>query len=172
MKIHGVVNRRSLASVSRADERKPLIAGGRRQASEHRKDTQRLKLLAVFNRKWRLFISIAMTESSLNLICLVYQARTTNKHAHVTIWEDLMPHFYFNLVSSDNNIPDPAGKELVSLSVAYAHARTLIDKILFHVGHDDAAAWKVVISNDDDDAQMIVPFPVSPLFRSQRGGPG
>jgi hypothetical protein len=83
-----------------------------------------------------------------------------------------MPRFYFNLVSRDNNIPDNAGKELTSLNDAYAHARVLIDKILFHVGHDDAAEWKVVISNDDHDAQMIVPFPVSAVFRSQRRGAG
>jgi hypothetical protein len=94
----------------------------------------------------------------LNLSSL--SSPNNNKHAHVTIWEDLMPHFYFNLVSRDNNIPDPAGKELASLSDAYAHARTFIDKILFHVGHDDATAWKVVISNDDESA----------LFRSQRRG--
>ena len=83
-----------------------------------------------------------------------------------------MPRFYFNLVSRDNHIPDNAGKELATLNDAYAHARVLIDKILFHVGHDDAAIWKVVISNKDHDAQMIVPFPVSARFRSQRRGAG
>jgi hypothetical protein len=83
-----------------------------------------------------------------------------------------MPRFYFNLVSRDNHIPDNAGKELATLNDAYAHARVLIDKILFYVGHDDAATWKVVISNNDHDAQMIVPFPVSARFRSQRRGAG
>jgi hypothetical protein len=29
------------------------------------------------------------------------------------------------------------------LGDAYAHARKLIDKILFRVGHDDAEAWKL-----------------------------
>jgi len=72
-----------------------------------------------------------------------------------------MPRFYFNLVSRDEQISDNAGKELATLHDAHAHARTLIDKILFHVGRDEAAAWKVVISNDEHDAQMIVPFPVS-----------
>jgi hypothetical protein len=81
-----------------------------------------------------------------------------------------MPRFYFDLVSRGNHIPDEAGKELASLNDAYAHARSLIDKILFHVGHDEAAAWKVVISNDEHDAQMIVPFPVSAMFGSQRQG--
>jgi hypothetical protein len=38
---------------------------------------------------------------------------------------------------------------------AYQHARVLIDKILFHVGYEDADVWKVVISNDEDDAQMV-----------------
>jgi hypothetical protein len=86
------------------------------------------------------------------------------------VWEDLMPRFYFNLVSSDKHIPDNAGKEFATLNDAHAHARTLIDKILFHVGHDDVAAWKIVISNDEHDAQMIVPFPVSVVFQGQRRG--
>jgi hypothetical protein len=111
-----------------------------------------------------------MIENSLNLMCLLYQTQTKNASAPMTVWEDLMPRFYFNLVSRDNHIPDNAGKELAALNDAHAHARTLIDKILFHVGHDEAAAWKVVISNDEHDAQMIVPFPVSAMFRSQRRG--
>ena len=69
-----------------------------------------------------------------------------------------------------DNIPDDSGKELDTLIDAYEHARVLIDKILFHVGYDDADLWKVVISNDDDDAQMIVPFAVSHAVRSQRRG--
>jgi hypothetical protein len=83
-----------------------------------------------------------------------------------------MPCFHFNLMSRDNHIPDDAGKELASLNDAYAHARSLIDKILFHVGHDDAAAWKVIISNDEHDAQMIVPFPAHAVLRNQRRGAG
>ena len=82
--------------------------------------------------------------------------------------EDFMPRFYFNLGSRDKHIPDNTGKELATLNDAHAHARTLIDKILFHVGHDEAAAWKVVISNDEHDAQMIVPFAVSHAIRGQR----
>jgi hypothetical protein len=103
-------------------------------------------------------------------MCLRYQAQTTDTPARVMIWEDLMPRFYFNLVSSDKHIPDNTGKELATLNDAYAHARTLIHKILFHVGHDDAAAWKVVISNDEHDAQMIVPFPVPAMSQGQRRG--
>jgi hypothetical protein len=109
-----------------------------------------------------------MTENSLNLIRLLYPAQTTNAPARMMIWEDLMPRFYFNLVSKDKQIPDNTGKELATLNDAHAHARTLIDKILFHVGRDEAAAWKVVISNDEHDAQMIVPFPVSAMFGNQR----
>ena len=81
-----------------------------------------------------------------------------------------MPRFYFHLRSKENNIPDDSGKELDTLIDAYEHARALIDKILFHVDHDDADRWKVVISNDQDDAQMIVPFAVSHAVRSQRRG--
>jgi hypothetical protein len=97
-------------------------------------------------------------------------SRTKNGHSRVMVWEDLMPRFYFDLASKDKHIPDSAGKELATLNDAYAHARTLIDKILLHVGYDDAAAWKVVISNDEHDTQTIVPFPVSAMFRSQRRG--
>jgi len=80
-----------------------------------------------------------------------------------------MPRFYFHLRSKENNIPDDSGKELDTLIDAYEHARALIDKILVHVGHDDADLWKVVISNDKDDAQMIVPFAVSHAARGQQG---
>jgi hypothetical protein len=75
-----------------------------------------------------------------------------------------MPRFYFNLASKDAHIPDDTGKELDTLNDAYEHARKLIHKILFHVGHDDARAWKVIVLNDDHDAQMIIPFSVSHAF--------
>jgi hypothetical protein len=81
--------------------------------------------------------------------------------------ENLMARFYFNLASKDAHIPDESGKELPTLNDAYEHARKLIHKILFHVGHEDAEAWKVVILNDEHDAQMIVPFSVSHTFRTQ-----
>ena len=80
-----------------------------------------------------------------------------------------MPRFYFNLASKDAHIPDDSGKELATLNDAYEHARKLIRKILFHVGHEDAEAWKVVVVlNDDHDAQMIVPFSVAHAFSAQR----
>jgi hypothetical protein len=68
----------------------------------------------------------------------------------VIVVEELMPRFYFHLTSKDSRIPDDAGKELDSLNDAYEHAWALIYKILFHVGDDDAKAWKVVISNEDN----------------------
>ena len=79
-----------------------------------------------------------------------------------------MPRFYFHLASKDSHTPDDNGKELATLNDAYEHARNLIDKILFHVGSDDAKAWKVVISNDQNDARIIVPFPISCSFPAQR----
>jgi hypothetical protein len=39
---------------------------------------------------------------------------------------------------------------------------------LFHVGHDDAQQWKIVILSDAHDAQMIIPFSVSHTFSAQR----
>ena len=79
-----------------------------------------------------------------------------------------MPRFYFNLASKDAHIRDDNGKELDTMNDAYEHARKIVDKILFHVGHEDAEAWKVIVLNDDHDAQMIVPFAVSSAFRAQR----
>jgi hypothetical protein len=79
-----------------------------------------------------------------------------------------VPRFYFNLASKDAYIPDDSGKELPTLNDAYEHSRKLIHKILFHVGHDDAEAWKVLVLNDDHDAQMIIPFSVSHALRAQR----
>jgi hypothetical protein len=98
----------------------------------------------------------------------LYQAPNADGCARVG--ENMMTRFYFHLTSKQDNIPDDSGKELDTLIAAYDHARVLIDKILFHVGYDDADLWKVVISNDDDDAQMIVPFAVSHAVRSQRRG--
>jgi hypothetical protein len=86
--------------------------------------------------------------------------------------ENLMARFYFNLVSKDAHIPDDSGKELATLNDAYEHARKLIHKILFHVGHEDAETWKVIVLNDDHDAQMIVPFSVSHALRAQRRAKG
>ena len=77
-----------------------------------------------------------------------------------------MPRFYFHLTSKDSHIPDDRGKELDTLNDAYEHAWMLIYKILFHVGNDEAKAWKVVISNEEHDAQIIVPFPAS-SFRAE-----
>jgi hypothetical protein len=83
-----------------------------------------------------------------------------------------MPRFYFNLASKDAHIPDDSGKEFATLNDAYVHAQKLVHKILFHVGHHDAEAWKVIVLNDDHDAQMIVPFSVSHSFRAQRRNTG
>ena len=77
-----------------------------------------------------------------------------------------MPRFYFHLTSKDSRIPDESGKALNTLNDAYVYARNLIDKILFHVGYDDAEAWKVIISNDSYEAQMVVPFPMSYSHRA------
>ena len=78
--------------------------------------------------------------------------------------EDSMARFYFHLTSMDRYIRDYSGKELATANEAYDHARNLIDKILFHVGSDDAKAWKVVISSDNHNAQIIVPFSESCPF--------
>jgi hypothetical protein len=121
---------------------------------------------------------VASFSSNVVTVCINYDDQkrielnvsVLKKHKswQVPVTEILMPRFYFNLASKDAHIPDDSGKELDTLNDAYLHARKLIDKILFRVGHDDAEAWKVVILNDAHDSQMIVPFTVSNAFRAQR----
>jgi hypothetical protein len=121
---------------------------------------------------------VASFSSNLAIVCFNSDDQTRfefnvcvlnkRKSWHVLVMENLMPRFYFNLASKDAYIPDDSGKELKTLHDAYAHARKLIDKILFHVGHDDVEEWKVVILNDEHDAQMILPFSVSQTFKAQR----
>jgi Zn-dependent M16 (insulinase) family peptidase len=79
-----------------------------------------------------------------------------------------MPRFYFDLTSKDVQITDEVGKDLDTLNEAYDYAQKLIEKILFHVGYNDADKWKVFISNKEHDAQMIVPFAGSDVIRAQR----
>jgi hypothetical protein len=121
---------------------------------------------------------VASFSSNLAIGCINYDDQNRvrfnlyvlNKHnlGNVLVTEILMPRFYFNLASRESHIPDDFGKELDTLHHAYLHARKLIDKILSHVGCDDGEAWKVIISNDEHDAQMVVPFSVSQAFRVQR----
>jgi hypothetical protein len=72
-----------------------------------------------------------------------------------------MPRFYFHLKSKESRIRDDNGKDFATLDDAYEHGRNLIDKILLHVGYQDANEWKVIVSNDEDDTQLIIPFAVS-----------
>jgi hypothetical protein len=121
---------------------------------------------------------VASFPSNLAIVCFNCDDQTRfgfnvcvlnkRKSWHVLVMENLMPRFYFNLASKDAHIPDDSGKELATLNDAYEHARKLIHKILFHVGHEDAEAWKVIVLNDDHDAQMIIPFSVSHTLRARR----
>jgi hypothetical protein len=47
------------------------------------------------------------------------------------------------------SILDDRGKDLDTSNDAHEHGRKLIDKILLHVGYDDAEEWKVIVSNDE-----------------------
>lgn len=81
-----------------------------------------------------------------------------------------MPRYYFQLASKENRISDDEGKELAGWNDAYEYARKLIDQILFHVGYEDAEAWKVIISSsEDDDNQIIIPLHLSYQFLTSRG---
>ena len=79
-----------------------------------------------------------------------------------------MPRFYFHLMSKESRIPDDRGKNFETLNDAHEHGRQLIDKIVLHVGYDDADEWKVIVSSDEDDTQLIIPFAVSYLLDSTR----
>ena len=79
-----------------------------------------------------------------------------------------MPRFYFHLISNETRITDDVGKEFVALNDAHEHGRKLIDKILLHVGYDGADEWKVIVSNNEDNAQLVIPFTVSYLLSSTR----
>ena len=80
----------------------------------------------------------------------------------------MMPRFYFHLTSNETRIPDDGGKSFDTLNDAYEYGRKLIDKILLHVGYDDADEWKVIVSNDKDHVQLIIPFTASYLLSSTR----
>ncbi len=56
-----------------------------------------------------------------------------------------MPRYYFHLASKDSRIPDDDGRELA------------------------AEAWKVIISSDEHDGQIIIPFDLSYQFPTSRG---
>jgi hypothetical protein len=79
-----------------------------------------------------------------------------------------MPRFYFHLISNESRIADDVGKKFDSLNDAHEHGRRLIDKILLHVGYDDAEDWKLIVSNDEDNPQLIIPFTASCLLKSTR----
>jgi hypothetical protein len=55
-----------------------------------------------------------------------------------------------------------------TLNDAYKHGLKLIDKILLHVGYDDANEWKVIVLNDQDDAELVIPFTASYQSSSTR----
>jgi hypothetical protein len=79
-----------------------------------------------------------------------------------------MPYFYFHLVSKETRISDDRGKAFDTLTDAHEHGRKLIDKILLHVGYEDVEEWKVIVSNNMDNSQLIIPFTVSYLLSSTR----
>jgi hypothetical protein len=79
-----------------------------------------------------------------------------------------MARFFFHLKSKRACISDDNGKEFDTLNEAYEHGRNLVDKILQHVGCDDAREWKVVVSNNEEDVQLVIPFRASYQFRIKK----
>jgi hypothetical protein len=88
----------------------------------------------------------------------------------VVVVEGGMARFYFHLASKESRILDERGKNFETVDDACEHAWKLVDKILLHVGYDDAKEWKVIISNDQHDGQIIIPFlvPIRHLFRRSK----
>lgn len=60
-------------------------------------------------------------------------------------WEGVNDAVLFHLKSKQTCISDDNGKEFGTLNEACEHGRNLVDKILQHVGYDDAHEWKVVV---------------------------
>ena len=79
-----------------------------------------------------------------------------------------MTRFFFHLKSKQTCISDDNGKEFGTLNEAHVHGRNLVDKILQHVGYDDAHEWKVVVSNNEDASQLVIPFSASYQFGIKR----
>ena len=55
-----------------------------------------------------------------------------------------------------------------TLYEAYGRGQKLVDRILQHVRCHDANEWKVIVSNDEDDAQLVIRFTVSYQFGTKR----
>jgi hypothetical protein len=59
-------------------------------------------------------------------------------------------------------------KYLLSIRLRLQPRRHVSPKILLHVGYDDANEWKVIVLNDQDDVELVIPFTASYQYSSTR----
>jgi hypothetical protein len=79
-----------------------------------------------------------------------------------------MNRFFFNLVSKDNKICDPNGKEFSDLSYAHRHAMLLIHKIAMLDDESDWQGWSIEVTDANHRSILSVLFPQTPRFQFKR----
>ena len=79
-----------------------------------------------------------------------------------------MTRFFFNLVSKDNKICDPNGKEFSDLSYAHQHAMRLIHKITMLDDESDWQGWSIEVTDASNRSVLSVLFPQTPRFQFKR----
>ena len=80
-----------------------------------------------------------------------------------------MNRFFFNLVSKDNKVCDPNGKEFSDLAYAHRHAMLLIHKIAVLDDESDWRGWSIEVTDASNRSVLSVLFPhMSHFFQSKR----
>ena len=79
-----------------------------------------------------------------------------------------MNRFFFNLVSKDNKICDPNGKEFSDLSYAHRHAMLLIHKITMLDDESDWQGCSIEVTDASNRSVLSVLFPQTPHFPFKR----
>jgi hypothetical protein len=82
--------------------------------------------------------------------------------------ESTMNRFFFNLVSKDNKICDPNGKEFIDLAYAHRHAMLLIQKIAMLDDESDWQGWSIEVTDASNRSVLSVLFPHTSRFQSKR----
>ena len=82
--------------------------------------------------------------------------------------ESTMNRFFFNLVSKDNKICDPNGKEFSDLAYAHRHAMLLIQKIAVLDDESDWQGWSIEVTDASNRSVLSVLFPHTSRFQFKR----
>jgi hypothetical protein len=77
-----------------------------------------------------------------------------------------VPRFFFHIRSSAVEIPDEDGREFGCASDAHDHAQQIIRHSLIYLKPEDRIErWNIRISNEEDDRELVVLFPVRSAFQ-------